>query len=600
MGKFSGRNREDRHRTGWQRYGSTVLTLCVGIGLSVGAALWVGRWEQVSRQQQFQQQISNLNTALQRSLNRYAELLLSLGDLYRTANNEVSQDEFSQFVQRAVVSYPGIQALEWAPRIPAAERSPYEANPSFGSLNITERNPLGAMVVAAGNRSEYFPVTYIEPLRGNEVALGYDLASDSTRRIALERARDTGKLAATARIRLVQEVAEAQYSFLAFLPIYDATSDQSAMPLAARRQLLDGYVLGVFRVADVVEEALQDLNYDIDFFITDRTASPQEQFLGAYESESQQVISIENSDWQERLGQGALCPTSADCTLAVSFGQREWAILFLPAPNYVADWQPWGAIATLCIGFLLTVGVTGFVWRSQTTLDRTRELSDLKIRFFSMASHELRTPLSTILLTAQSLDTNQAVLSSAQKQNAIERIHSSARRMTQLLNDILTLTRAEAERLEFSPEIVDVAAFCNGIMDEIQLQAKIGQTLTTKIAVTDPKAYLDKKLGRSLLHNLLANALKYSPPPSTIHLQVWNDPKTLYLQIKDSGIGIPAHSQPYIFEAFYRGSNVGDIPGTGLGLAVVKTCVDCHQGSITLRSAPGQGTTITIGLPHAE
>jgi signal transduction histidine kinase len=563
----------------------------------------VGRWEQVSRQQRFQQQISNLNTSLQRSLNRYTELLLSLSDLYRTANNEVNQDEFSRFVQRAIVSYPGIQALEWAPRVAAAERSRYETNPAFGSLNITERNALGDMIVAMGDRPEYIPVTYIEPLRGNEVALGYDLASDPTRRLALEKARDTGTLAATARIRLVQEVAEAQYSFLVFLPIYNAdnaTSDPSAMTLTERRRSLDGYVLGVFRVADVVEDALQDLDYDIDFFITDRTANPQDQFLGAYESESHQVVSTENSNWRERLGQGALCPTQADCTLAVTFGQREWAILFLPAPNYTAGWRPWGAIATLCIGGLLTAGITSFVWRSHTTLERTRELSDLKVRFFSMASHELRTPLSTILLTAQSLDANQTVLSAAQKQNAIERIHSSARRMTQLLNDILTLTRAEAGRLEFSPEIVDITAFCNGIMEEMQLQAKVGQTVTMEVTVTDPKVYLDKKLGRSLLHNLLANALKYSPPPSTIHLHVWNDTQTLWLQVKDSGIGIPAHNQPYIFNAFYRGSNVGDIPGTGLGLAVVKTCVDCHQSSITLRSTPGQGTTVTIGLPHAE
>jgi len=597
LGKFSGRNREDLYPISWRRYGSTVLTLCVGIGLSVGAALWVGRWERVSRQQQFQQQISNLNTAIQRSLNRYNELLLSLGDLYRTANNTVSQEQFSQFVQRAITSYPGIQALEWAPRIVAAERSPYETTLPSNSPGITERNSLGALVVA-GDRPEYIPVTYIEPLRGNEVALGYDLASDRTRRLALERARDSGKLAATARIRLVQEVTEAQYSFLVFLPIYEASFSPSSTTLAERRRSLDGYVLGVFRVADVVEEALQDLDYDIDFFITDRTARTEEQFLGAYESDTQRVINVENGDWQERLRQEALCPTEADCTLAVNFGQREWAIVFLPAPGYAADWRPWGAIATLCIGFLLTAGIAGFVWRSQTTLDRTRELSDLKIRFFSMASHELRTPLSTILLTAQSLDTNQAVLSADQKQNAVERIHGSARRMAQLLDDILTLTRAEAGRLEFSPEIVDVAVFCDSILEDMRLQAKPGQTLTAEIAVTDPKAYLDKKLGRSLLHNLLANALKYAPPPSTIHLRVWSDPKTLWFQVTDSGIGIPAHSQPHIFDAFYRGSNVGDIPGTGLGLAVVKTCVDCHKGSITLHSTPNQGTEIAIGFPH--
>ena len=564
--------------------------------MSAGAAQWVGRWERLSRQQEFQQQISNLNTALQRSLNRYTELLLGLGDLYRAANNQVSQAEFSQFVERAVSSYPGIQALEWAPRVAAEARSPYEATLPPGSLGITERDPRNMLIAALGDRPDYFPVTYIEPWRGNEVALGYDLASERTRRLALERARDTGKLAATARLRLVQETAEAQYSFLVFLPIYQ----RPALTLTERRRSHIGYVLGVFRVADVVEESLQDLDYDIDFYIHDHTATPNEQFLGFYSSESGRLVSLDSAARPDRVYPKALCPTELACTQVVNFGQREWSILFVPAADYGLGWRPWGAIATFCLGLLLTGGIAGYAWRSQSALDRTRELNDLKMRFFSMASHELRTPLSTILLTAQSLEANQTILTPDQKHTSVDRIHSAARRMTQLLDDILTLTRAEAGKLEFTPEIVDLDAFCQGILDELRLQAKPGQTLHYELAIADPKAYLDPKLGRSLLHNLLANALKYSPVPSTVRLRVWTDPTTLWLEVTDAGMGIPAHSQAYIVEAFYRGSNVGDIPGTGLGLAVVKTCVDCHQGTIALHSSPAQGTRITVGLPRVD
>ena len=589
MRNISGRNREDSRS--WWQYWPTGLVLGVGLGISLGIASWVGRWERLSRQQQFQQQISNLNTALQRSLNRYTELLYSLGDVYRMRDNQISQGDFSRFVQRALSSYPGIQALEWAPHITAAERSRYEQTLPPDRPGITERNAEG-LLMSARSRAEYVPVTYIEPLSGNEIALGYDLASDATRRIALERARDTGQLAATARVRLVQETADAQYSFLVFLPIYE----RLAVTPSQRRRSLAGYVLGVFRVADVVEESLQDLDYNIDFYIRDSTAPEQEQFLGFYASNQQQVISADESTIRDRLDQQSLCITEASCTEIISFGQREWIILFLPDSDYGEDWLPWGAIATFCMGLLLTISIAVYVWRSQTILDRTRELSDLKLRFFSMASHELRTPLSTILLTAQSLETNQCILTVDQKQNAIERIHTSARRMTQLLDDILTLTRAEAGKLDVSPEIVDIHDFCQSVIDDVQLQAKPHQVIQTTLNVDDPRVYLDRNLGRSLLHNLLSNALKYSPPHSMIELRIQSTHQTLQFQVIDSGIGIPVHSQQRIFDAFYRGSNVGDIPGTGLGLSVVKTCVDCHHGSIQIHSRPKEGTIVTVKL----
>jgi signal transduction histidine kinase len=581
-------------------YFPIALIICAGLGFSAIATAWVARWEHVERQNQFQQQIDNLTTALQRSINRYSDLLLAIGDLYAVADNQVSQEEFATFVKRSLRFYSGIQALEWAPYIPHAARANYETElQSRGypySLGMTERAASGKMIRAIA-RSAYVPVTYIEPFKGNEAALGFDLASDETRRVALERARNTGSLAATGRIKLVQETRKDQYGFLMFLPIYQPSIEA----IAQRRQFLEGYVLGVFRIADVVEEALQDLNYNVDFYIFDQTAPPDQQFLGVYESAQQQVSTLANQDIQRRLGDGSLCPTGDDCTKTLSFGQREWRILFLPSPAYTDGYLPWGTVATFTVGVLLTAGVILYWVRSQTELKRTRELSTLKLRFFSMASHELRTPLSVILVTVQAIAANLETFSTEQKANALDRIQTSAKRMTQLLSDILTLTRAEAGKLEFVPEIVNLNALCWQIIDEVQTSIKSAEYPIVFTPLEGAQqAFLDPKLMRSILVNLLSNAIKYSPVDSKVELRLTCDMKHFYVCVVDQGIGIPLEAQSLIFEAFYRGNNVNDAPGTGLGLAVVKTCVDLHQGQLIVKSSVNAGTTITVVLPRVD
>ncbi len=577
------------------------LILVLGLGTTLATTVWVGRWERLSRQSEFQKQINNLTTALQRTTNRYNELLLSMGDLYTANDNDVTEPAFSRFVRRAIATYPGIQALEWAPLLTQSDRLSYErwlqARTGQPDLGITERNDAGDLVLAS-ERSSYVPVTFLEPWQTNEAALGYDLASDDTRRIALERARDTGKMATTGRIQLVQDRAENQYSFLVFLPVYR----QSAPSLTQRRQLLQGYILGVFRVADVVEESLTDLDYDIDFYILDQTAKDNEQLLGFYDAEKQQVV----SNWGNgqfpvgKAGLGSdrpafLCAPGLNCTATLSLGQREWQLLFLP-PRSPA--LPWAALATALIGLLITTILLVYLTRWQSELRRSRELSDLKLRLFSMASHELRTPLSVIGVSAQSLGTNRDSLTPQQQTNTVERIQLAARRMGQLVEDILMLTRAEAGKLEVNPEILELGLFCRQVCDQIQLQP--GQTLLLEGQDIEVKVYFDKKLLQSVLTNLLSNAVKYSSPGCPIRLVVMATAETWTFQVIDRGIGIPIAAQGQIFEAFYRGDNVGQVQGTGLGLAVAKSCVELMAGHLTVQSQPTGGTCITAVLPRVH
>jgi signal transduction histidine kinase len=576
------------------RYVPSALILLLGLGVTLTTTVWVERWERLSRQSEFQKQTNNLTTALQRTTNRYTELLLSISDLYGAVNNDVDAGAFRRFVNRAVNDYPGIQALEWAPQITQSERADYEQWLSTLTNRdlalITERDEQTGQLIPAGERDRYVPVTFLEPITSNEAALGYDLASDETRRIALETARDTGKTAATGRIQLVQEITENQYSFLVFVPVYR----ESVSTLASRREAILGYVLGVFRVADVVEESLQDLDYDINFYVLDQTARPAEQLLGVYSTATQKV----NADPQaiQRLQkQHPLCANPTSCVQSIQLGQREWQIVFVPAATRSFLW---GTLATLIIGLLLTATMLVYFSRWQNELKRTRELSELKLRLFSMASHELRTPLSIISVSAQSLAAHQNELSPEKKANNINRIRVAAQRMGKLVNDMLTLTRAEAGKLEFSPEIIDLEPFCQQLYEQLHL--KSGQTLRLEGHAVKAQIYADKSLLNSILINLLSNAAKYSPENSLIRLVIEEKDTIISFQIIDQGIGIHSQEKAAVLGAFYRGKNVGDISGTGLGLAVVKTCLDIHKGTLAIASNRDRGTCVTVKLPQIE
>ncbi|WP_448604724.1 CHASE domain-containing sensor histidine kinase [Thermoleptolyngbya sp.] len=569
------------------------LALSLGLGLSVLAAALVHRWEATNRQVRFQRQIENLGTALQRSLNRYTDMLAFLGDYYTVEPESVSRQTFAAFVGRSLQTHPGVQALEWAPLVMQAERTAFEQQvqqEGFATFQIRELDSAGKLL-RAGDRPFYVPVTYVEPLAGNESALGYDLSSNLVRGRAIALARDSGRISTTGRIRLVQEQRD-QFGFLVFLPLY--ATRQTPTNLAQRRQAFAGVLLGVFRVSDVVEESLQDLQYAIDFSIYDQGAPPAEQFLGRYDATQGQVATqdqvVSSIDRQKR----SLCPTAARCTHRLTVGQRQWTVAFSPAAGYSVE-PGYGAIATLLSGLLLTSGLVTFLHQINRELEQTKSLSELRFRFFSMASHELRTPLSTILLTSENLQHHADQFTHEQRQSSIQRIHLTAKRMSQQIADLLMLTRAEVKQLELHPEILDLEPFCQQIADEVQLG--ILQPIRFHRPAQPIQAFLDKKLVRSLLTNLLSNAAKYSPPDAPIDFRLYTEADEAVLQIGDRGIGIPSADQDKIATPFHRGSNVGDISGTGLGLAIVKTCVELHRGEWAIASEEGTGTTVVVRLP---
>jgi len=234
----------------------------------------------------------------------------------------------------------------------------------------------------------------------------------------------------------------------------------------------------------------------------------------------------------------------------------------------------------------------------QKSLAQEKELSELKLRFFSMVSHEFRTPLSIILGSAQLLAQSNQQWTEEKKLKNLYRIQSSARSMNQLLTDILTLTRAEAGKLEFHPELMDLEAFCINLIEDLQFSNQQKHTSKFINQGNCTHAKLDENILYSILSNLLSNAIKYSLPEGKIFLILSCEAQAIFFRVKDNGIGIPSEFKEHLFEPFHRANNVGKIVGSGLGLAVVKKCLEIHHGEIYVDSEVGGGTSFTIKFPQ--
>jgi signal transduction histidine kinase len=233
----------------------------------------------------------------------------------------------------------------------------------------------------------------------------------------------------------------------------------------------------------------------------------------------------------------------------------------------------------------------------EASLAQEKKIGELKVQLFSMISHEFRTPLSVILLSCQLLREILIELVDEKELKNLYRIQSSAKLMNHLLTDILTLTRAEAGELDYKPQLINVENFCLNLLEDVQMFSRTTHTIKFIKHGQSFRANLDEKLLYSILSNLLLNAIKYSSPGGKIYLFLNAQQDATIFQVIDEGIGISPEEQVRLYEPYYRSENVEGIVGTGLGLPIVKKCVDRHQGEIFVDSKVGVGTTFTVKIP---
>jgi len=228
------------------------------------------------------------------------------------------------------------------------------------------------------------------------------------------------------------------------------------------------------------------------------------------------------------------------------------------------------------------------------SLEKEKELGQLKSRFVSMASHEFRTPLSAIQLSASLIDKYAQPFDNPNIGKHVKRIKNAVGNLTTILNDFLSLEKLEAGKVEPSFASFDVVKLSEEITEEMQVIAKENQNIIYQHTGTTSNIHLDGNLLKNCIINLIGNAIKYSGENTFIEFNTEVTENDCIVTIKDNGIGIPEADQKHLFEAFFRAHNTGNIPGTGLGLNIVGRYVNLMNGKIDFESNVNKGTTFIL------
>jgi PAS domain S-box-containing protein len=235
--------------------------------------------------------------------------------------------------------------------------------------------------------------------------------------------------------------------------------------------------------------------------------------------------------------------------------------------------------------------------RLHRALEREQELGRLKSNFVSLVSHEFRTPLGIILSSSEILQQYLSTLEEQERQEQLEAIKTNVLRMSSLMEEVLFFSGLEAGKFACQPAPLDLEDFLRRLCDEMRSATHDRCPFIWRAGNDLSGAKADETLLHRLFSNVLINAAKYSPERSPVHFSARREGVDAVFEVTDHGIGIPAEAQPRLFEAFFRAENVAGRAGTGLGLIIVRRCVELHRGTISIESTEGLGTCVRVRLP---
>jgi two-component system sensor kinase FixL len=228
------------------------------------------------------------------------------------------------------------------------------------------------------------------------------------------------------------------------------------------------------------------------------------------------------------------------------------------------------------------------------SLEKEKELNQLKSRFVSMASHEFRTPLSSIQLSASLIDKYSIEYHNPNIGKHVNKIKTAIGNLTTILNDFLSLERLETGIIQPQFTTIHLVKFSEEIVEEMQMVAKQNQNIIYQHTGINSMLKTDANLLKNSIINLISNAIKYSGENTFIEFNTEITDHSCHITISDNGIGIPLNEQKYLFQAFFRANNTGAIPGTGLGLNIVHRYVKLLNGEVEYRSDENKGTKFTL------
>ncbi|MBQ4834107.1 CHASE domain-containing protein [Pseudoalteromonas sp. MMG010] len=506
---------------------------------------------------------------------------LALLTSFFESSEGVSYQEFKQFTATQLNYSKEIIAFEWVPYITAQGLNDIKQLQGIEEPNkfyVKEKNTSGDWQ-AVTKRDFYFPVYYVHPLEGNENALGFDLASNLTRRDALLKAKSLNELVLSEPITLVQKMGEVGVLFLR--PVFRRSP--------AGREF-KGFTVAVVSANKLANFLRLNENTNITVSIYDVT-----------DSDHTRTIYKTSTEGKTHLKSDKL-----------SLGKRVWKIELYEPLTQVSWFIFWIAqiagmlFVWLLITFLISVTSTNIRIREQVAKQthnlrlekqKSDQASKIKSQFLANMSHEVRTPINGIkglhYLALQQNNWQQA-------KHYIEQADGALSVLLRVLNDVLDFSKMEAGKLDLIQEPINLTHLMTEVSSLTQFEIDIKSLSFDIKNDTQPGTLIDTDPIRlkQILLNLLNNAIKFTNTGS-ITLKVWQEDKMTWFSVADTGIGIDKKVQNKLFQPFSQedSSTSRQFGGTGLGLSICKKLVELMGGTIEVTSRKGEGATFTFSIP---
>ena len=518
-------------------------------------------------------------------LERTTETVRSLQAFYMSSET-IKAEEFTLFCERVIKGHDDIRALEWIPLIKDSDKESYEdliREDGYPNFYIYQKTSSGQKEPAQG-REFYYPVSLIYPMKGNRPAHGFDLASNEKRLSAIEKCLSSERSVATAPITLVQDK-DSSSAILLFLPVYDKGS-------------VKGLVLAVVETASYLEKNVSKyLENVVHFDLIDQES---------------QILMASNKINQEKYD-----PFDYDRSLA--YGGRVWKLHF--DANYkVAYLHPTilvvtGVVASFFIILILYMAKiqnqayeVGVKVKEQTkVVNKAKEKAELankaKSSLLANMSHEIRTPMTAILGYVDYLKDNK--VDEIELAESFRVIKKNGKHLLSVINDILDLSKIEAEKMTVSSDSVSPYRICEEVFALFSSQnSKSGVELRFKPTFPIPNCLVSDDIRiKQILLNFLSNALKFTKA-GFVELRLNYNPAIgqLSFEVEDSGIGMSEEQVKRVFEAFEQANDdiVRKFGGTGLGMMISAKLALLLEAKITVDSHLEKGTTFALNFPLAS
>jgi len=236
----------------------------------------------------------------------------------------------------------------------------------------------------------------------------------------------------------------------------------------------------------------------------------------------------------------------------------------------------------------------------KNVIKKEKNLNDLKSSFVTMVSHELRTPLAIIQSTVELLEIHQYKnkLNVETLLSNLQSVKEETFRMTEIMNELLTLSQIEESNIKFKPQLIAIEEFIGDLVDVNYKPWRDGRHLNYSFRGLSEKIWIDEFSLTMIIKNIVENAFKYSPDKPAPVMRISSTSSSWSILIADKGIGMSNRDKKTVFSSFKRGSNVGSIPGTGMGLVVVKYLLENYNAYINIRSKIDKGTIVFVSFPY--